>query len=121
MVPEPEAVTEDLGRSANAVSTQIYLETMEATKDAGACNGNTAEIDYNPGLERVMPDGAHEDDITIEDEITATNIAAGDGSKKKKKSKPKSQRAAVKPIPCHVCSISCLLTHVVGEESRHWV
>ena len=99
----------------------IDPKTMENTNDAGASDRSIAENDYNPNLERIMPDGGHEDDITAEDEIAAANIAAGGGPKKKKKSKSKSQRATVKPITYHSCFTPCVLMLIVGVESRYWI
>ena len=94
---------------------------MEITNDASASNGTIDEMGCNPIIDRVMSDSGHEDDITVEDEVVGANLAVGNGPKKKKKSKPKSQRAAVKShfIP-HVL-YSCILIRIIGLESRNWV
>ena len=65
----------------------------------------TTEVTYNLDFGRVILDGGYEDDVTAEDEMAAANIAAGDGPKKKKRSKPQSQKAAVRRVSCQLQSM----------------
>ncbi len=59
------------------------------------------EVACNPDSEQVLPDGGYENDVTAD-------VATGDGpTKKKKKSKPKSQKAAVRHTSCQLLSLVC--------------